>query len=60
MGAYSTLRITRTAALQCIFSNLLKNTDEVIGNVMDELLREECCNVIIVPDDDKDNDDDEL
>ena len=60
MGACSTLEITRTKAIQYIMSNLLQNSDEVLGDVMDELLRERCYNVRIVPDHVEDNDDNVL
>jgi len=60
MGACSTLNITRTKAIQYIMFNLLQNSDEVIEDVMDELLRERCYNAIIVPDHCEDNDDDVL
>lgn len=57
MGACSTLNITRTKALQYVMSNLLQSSDDVIGDAMDELLRERCYNVRIVPDHVEDNDD---
>ena len=61
MGVCSTLIITRTRALQYVMSELLLNkSDEILGDVMDELLRERCYNVRIVPDHIKDNDNDVL
>jgi hypothetical protein len=61
MSAYTTLRITRTRALQEMLGVLLTDTtDEELAEFMDKILARSLYNCIIVPDHDKDNDDDRL
>lgn len=60
MGAYSTLRITRTAALQFLMVRILAAPDDVLGDLMDRFLSAQLHNCQIVADDDQENDNDIL
>lgn len=50
MSAFSTLRITRGTALRYLHEHLQEATDEMLGNIMDDLLKESLRNVLIVQD----------
>jgi hypothetical protein len=61
MGAYSSLRITRTKALQVFLEHVVGEIpDKVLEQHLDLILEPRLYNAVIVPDGYEDNDDHEL
>lgn len=61
MSAYTTLRITRSRALQQLMSKLAGDiTDKQLEAFLDELLEPRLYNAWVVPDSETDNDNDAL
>ena len=61
MGAYSSLRITRSKALQVFLEHMLGEIpDKVLEQHLDLILEPRLYNAVIVPDGYEDNDDHEI
>lgn len=56
MGAYSTVRITRSKATQAIVEHLLHADDETLSQMVDAILMPKLLNCDIVNDDDENDD----
>lgn len=61
MGAYSTLRITRSKALKIVIDKLLGGiSNGELEDYLDKVLANNLYNCVIVPDHCEDNDDNEI
>lgn len=59
MSAFSTLRITRTKALEMLLGHVMRAPDDHLARWLDDVLRERLYNARVVPDGEA-NDEDRL
>jgi hypothetical protein len=59
MGAYSTLRVTRSKAIRMLLEHVMGASNEVLGRWMDDILRDRLYNCTVVDDGDE-NDEERL